>query len=270
MKVSIIVPIYNVGPFLERCLQSVANQAYSNIECILVDDCGTDDSMKICEDFLNSYKGGIVFKLFHHEQNKGLSAARNTGFFHADGDYVFFLDSDDELSTNAIAVLVAKAKEHPGIDMVQGNTISIPYKEYWDNSCFKDHSYTTDNLWIRHNYYKKEGKALPPNAWNKLLKTDFIKENNLLFKEGIIFEDQQWMWFLVKYIKSMAFIFQTTYIYYIRPNSIMTSLTPKKDAIAWWRVIQEWICHVDNISYVDQLKKILTIYRKKEINKYTK
>ena len=269
MKVSIIIPIYNVGPYIDRCLRSVANQTYSSIECILVDDCGTDDSMKICEGFLDNYKGEVDFKLFHHEHNKGLSAARNTGFLHASGEYVFFLDSDDELSINAIALLVAKAKEHPGIDMVQGNAISIPYNGYYDSSCFENHSYTTDNSWIRDNFYKT-GKTIPVTAWNKLLKTAFLREQNLLFKEDIIHEDLHWMWFLVKHLQSMAFVFQITYIHHITPNSIMTSLTKERHAIAMNKILQDWICHVDNISYVNQLKKILILYRKNEITKYTK
>lgn len=269
MKVSIIIPIYDVGPYIDRCLRSVANQTYSNIECILVDDCGTDDSMNICEGFLNNYKGKVDFKLFHHEKNKGLSAARNTGFFHANGKYVFFLDGDDELPINAIALLVAKAKEFPGIDMVQGNTISIPYNNYYDSSCFEKQSNTTDNSWIRDNFYKI-GTRIPVTAWNKLLNTAFLREKDLLFKEGIIHEDFHWMWFLVKYLQSMAFVFQITYIHHITPNSVMTSLTNERHAIAMGKILQDWICHVDNISYADQLKKILFLYRKDEITKYTK
>ena len=248
---------------------SIANQTYPNIECILVDDCSTDDSIKICKGFLNDYKGKIHFKLFHHEQNKGLSAARNNGFRHADGDYIFFMDSDDELPDDAIAILVAKAKKHPNLDMVQGYTTSIPHRDYYDSSCFMDHIYTTDNNWIRYNYYKT-GKTLPVSAWNKLLKTNFLRDNELLFKEGIIHEDEHWMWFLVKYLNSMTFVFQTTYFHYIRPNSIMTSLSNEQHAIAMGKILQDWICHVDCISYADQLKKILIQYRKSEITKYYK
>ena len=76
--------------------------------------------------------------------------------------------------------------------------------------------------------------------------------------------------FLVKHLQSMAFVFQITYIHHITPNSIMTSLTKERHAIAMGKILQDWICHVDNISYVNQLKIILILYRKNEITKYTK
>ena len=95
MKVSIIIPIYNVAPYIKRCLQSVADQTYKDIECILIDDCGSDNSINLAKEFIYDYKGNILFTILHHEENKGLSAARNTGLRYAKGEYVYFLDSDD-------------------------------------------------------------------------------------------------------------------------------------------------------------------------------
>ena len=98
-KISIIIPIYNVEPYIEDCLQSVMRQTYRGMmECILVDDCGTDNSMKVAEQLIKIYNGPIDFKVLHHEHNRGLSAARNTGIDAACGDYVYFLDSDDWIS----------------------------------------------------------------------------------------------------------------------------------------------------------------------------
>lgn len=270
MKVSIVIPIYNAGPYIERCLRSVVNQTYPNLECILVNDCGQDDSMKRCEALLDGYEGGIDFKTLHHECNKGVSAARNTGIKHITGEYVFFLDSDDELPPAAIADLVDKANEYPGIELVQGDTISFPDKAQYNLNRFEGYDYITDNKWIRDNYYKEGDLTLPVNAWNKLLKTEFLKTNHLLFKEGFIHEDNHWMWFLVKHLHSMAFVFKKTYIHYTTPNSIMSSLTNKTRAIALSKVLQDLIHNVDDISYVGQLKKILVLYRNKEIINYYK
>lgn len=84
MDISVIVPIYNVENYILECLQSVAAQTKTkNVECILVDDCGTDNSVKVAEQFISAYKGDISFALFHHSENKGLSAARNTGIKNA-------------------------------------------------------------------------------------------------------------------------------------------------------------------------------------------
>ena len=102
MKVSLIIPIYNVSRYLVRCLDSVISQTFRNIECILVDDCGADNSVNIAEDYIKGYQGPVVFKLIHHKYNRGLSAARNTGIDAACGDYLYFMDSDDAIIPETI------------------------------------------------------------------------------------------------------------------------------------------------------------------------
>ena len=80
MNISVIIPIYNVEKYVERCILSIMNQTYTeSVECIVVNDCTPDNSMKIVERLVADYKGTIQFKLFHHEHNKGIAAVRNTG-----------------------------------------------------------------------------------------------------------------------------------------------------------------------------------------------
>ena len=79
MKVSIIIPVFNVSEYIERCIKSVMNQTYSDIECLIVDDATLDDSIEKCERLIVEYKGPIKFSILHHQKNRGLSAARNTG-----------------------------------------------------------------------------------------------------------------------------------------------------------------------------------------------
>ena len=121
LKVSIVIPVYRVSAYVERCLCSVMNQTYSVYECIIVDDSTDDDSIEKCERMLSSYKGAIRFVILHHEKNRGLSAARNTGLKAATGEYIFFLDSDDELPSDCIATLTEPVLANPSIEMVQGN-----------------------------------------------------------------------------------------------------------------------------------------------------
>lgn len=91
MKISIIVPVYNVEQYIKECFDSIAAQTYNGeIECIFVDDCGQDKSVDILEKMIVGYQGGISFSIIHHEHNKGLSGARNTGIRHATGDYLYF------------------------------------------------------------------------------------------------------------------------------------------------------------------------------------
>lgn len=108
LKISIIIPVYNVSLFIERCLLSVVEQRHEALEVILVDDASPDDSMEKARRFLSGYPK-LDYKIVTHPQNKGLSAARNTGVKHSTGAYLYFLDSDDALPENAIAILADKA-----------------------------------------------------------------------------------------------------------------------------------------------------------------
>lgn len=98
--ISIIVPIYNVKDYVKDCIDSIQNQTYKDYEVILVDDCGRDDSVAIAENMLK--EGHVNYLILHHDHNRGLSAARNTGFAKAKGEYVLFVDSDDTLSLDCL------------------------------------------------------------------------------------------------------------------------------------------------------------------------
>ena len=86
MKVSIIIPVYNAAPYIKKCLQSVVDQTYNDFECILVDDCGLDNSIELAQEFIKDYNGNITFSILHHDHNRGQSAARNTALHYAKGD----------------------------------------------------------------------------------------------------------------------------------------------------------------------------------------
>lgn len=125
MKISIIVPVFNVEQYIKECFDSIAAQTYKgDIECIFVDDCGQDDSVAILEQLITEYHGPIQFSIVHHEHNKGLSGARNTGIRQAKGDYLYFLDSDDTITPDCIEKLGMLAEKYPGVEMVQGSTKS--------------------------------------------------------------------------------------------------------------------------------------------------
>ena len=96
--VTIVIPVYQVSEYVERCVCSVMAQSYPYLECIIVDDATQDDSIVKCEQLIAAYKGPIRFRILHHGQNRGLSAARNTGTKVATGDYLYYLDSDDYTS----------------------------------------------------------------------------------------------------------------------------------------------------------------------------
>ena len=230
IKVSIIVPIYNVEPYISRCLYSVMDQTYTGpMECLLVDDCGTDNSIAIVEQLIGDYHGPIDLKVLHHEHNRGLSAARNTGVDASSGDYVFFLDSDDAITSDCLALMVAEVEKHPGVEMVMGAHQGVyedPANNYLSSwpSC-----YVEDNTWLRLHFFKQEN-SINVVAWNRLLKLSFIRDNGLRFKEGVIHEDEHWSFYVYRKLKSWTSIENVTYIHYLQPNSIMSTNTARKKA----------------------------------------
>lgn len=217
MTISIIIPIYNVAPYVEQCLQSVASQiCQGDMECLLIDDCGTDESMDICERFIASYNGPISFRIIHHEHNRGLSAARNTGIDAAKGEWIFFIDSDDSITPDCIQKMVDAAEQTPDVDMVMGQINVIGADLHWDS--FGPPGIHTDGFIEKACTYK-----IYTMAWNRLLSWKFIVENKLYFVEGLLHEDILWSVQVACKLRKMVAIPEKTYNYLVRENSIQTN-----------------------------------------------
>ena len=227
MKVSIIIPVYNVALYIERCLKSVMNQTYcGDIECILVNDASSDDSIAIAENLIADYKGPIQFKILNHEQNRGLSATRNTGIEASTGDYLYFFDSDDEITPDCIEKLAHPILKDPTIEMVEGcyTTITIDCNNVMSECpTARPQLEFNSKEAVRDFYFSKryENKL----AWNKLVNRGFLLKNQLYFR-NIIAEDDFWHFHYFKYLSHLYIISDITYKYYKRPNSITT--TPNK------------------------------------------
>ena len=228
--VSIVVPVYNVSEYIERCILSIVKQTYGAIECIVVDDCTPDDSIVKAKAITDKYEGSILFVYVKHERNRGLSASRNTGTEVARGEYVYYLDSDDEISEDCIAKLYAETLKHPGVEIVQGNIRKEPSNVgfNYDISTYGLPDAIVGNDNVRNWYYRSGSR--PVNAWNKLVLKSFIINNGLWFREGIIHEDHHWMFFVIRKLSHIRFVNVYVYIHYIRPNSIMTSGNLEKSA----------------------------------------
>ena len=120
IRVSIIIPAYNAARLIDRSLESALRQTYPAIEYVVVDDCSTDDTAERVERLRQASDRRDAVKLVRHERNRGVAAARNSGLHAATGDYIYFLDSDDELPPDAIATLVALVDETSPVDLVLG------------------------------------------------------------------------------------------------------------------------------------------------------
>lgn len=221
MTVSIIIPVYNVAPYIQRCIKSVCAQTYKKFECILVDDCGTDESINIAKCYIEKYQGDICFKIIQHTKNQGLSAARNTGINAATGEYLYFLDSDDAIPNDCIETLMSLANKYPDADFVQGNILA----ENGDISKYGVHfdvpEYCNNKSTLEHLILNK----IITNACNRIIRRSFIINHSLFFPLGLLHEDLYWVFFMAKYVNAAAFTKKGTYIYYINNNSIVTSVS---------------------------------------------
>lgn len=231
--ITIIVPVYNVEKYVGSCLKSVMQQASSDfkLECIIVDDCGSDNSMDVVRKTLADYDGDIEFRILKHEKNSGLSAARNTGIKAAKGDYITFLDSDDRLLPGAMAEFWRLVNKYPGVDIIQGEIqLDKPakwYGIYLNVSACELPDYIADRERARHAMLFE----MPVTAWAKLIRTDFIIDNGLLFTEGMIHEDDMWTVEASEYIGSIAFSFNPVYFYYNNSNNTITGNPDKTKSL---------------------------------------
>ena len=248
LAISVIIPVYNVSAYVERCMRSIMRQTYGRFECILVDDATRDDSIEKCEALIEQYNGPISFRIVHHERNLGLSAARNTGTSIASGDYILYVDSDDEISCDCIEKLAAPIERDNTIELVVGNVDERADNYDGPLSSPQVHGEmdlkTNDE--IRRCYYVK--KIIKTTAWNKLIKKDFLSRFSLYFNEKIYWEDAPWMFFLLKHVSHAYLIEDVTYIYHRRPGSITTSLDTKRKLVYQGRIYEEITNHFSKID----------------------
>ena len=244
IKVSIIIPVYNVEPYIEECLNSIANQTVTEgLECIIVDDCGKDNSAALAKRFVEGYHGNVRFSFIQRAENGGLSAARNTGMKAARGEYLYFLDSDDYLIPSAIEKLVSIADRYGGVDLLPA--LYTTYEGHYMES-FVRHSFPvfSDNPHIIKrallDYYR-----IPMTATNRLIRRQLVIDNNLWFREGIIHEDNHWNFFIAKYVKRMAFCCDKLYYYRIIKGSITQSADKEKRIFAYATMVKDFNENID-------------------------
>ena len=216
-KVSVVLPIYNVAQYLDKCLSSVINQTYKNIEIICVNDCSPDNSLNIIKLF-QKIDSRII--LVDRKQNGGLSAARNSGLDVATGDYVYFLDSDDYIDEDYIEKMVDAAIKSKA-DVVLNTSIKAETEEK-SSQHFPGRTYND----ISHEYIDAKPAILNIiwNTWAHLWKKSFLDKIHARFPEGYIIEDQYFQAITYIHLDKVYVIRESLYHYIIRDTSIIGKL----------------------------------------------
>ncbi len=215
MKVSIIVPVYNVEKYLDKCLNSLVNQTLEDIEIIVINDGSTDNSQNIIDKYVKKYPNKI--KSFIKE-NGGQGSARNYGLKYATGEYIGYVDSDDYVNFDMFEKMYNKAKiENSDVVICGTNVVSIE-----GNLLKREPSVVYNNLTLD----LLLGKLA---VWNKIYRKDLIIKNNILFRSKVWYEDVD---FTVKVIfdnLQISFVNEELYNYLLRPGSTMNNSNISKN-----------------------------------------
>lgn len=235
--VTISIPLYKCEEFLKACLESVQAQTYPNIEVTLINDQTSDNSVEIAESFIND-NDLKNWRIYHLEKNSGLSVVRNKGIDTAQGKYLFFLDSDDEISLNAIELMVEIA-EAEQVEMVVGDVDTIDANTGLSSEIFSSKTRSkkiTGNCEILQHFV--DGKY-PTSSWNKLVLLNFLKENKLYFTPGLFAQDALQSFQTALKLNSIGFLHKKTYRYYLHENSVIHNR--KKEHFDNWFTIASLI-----------------------------
>jgi glycosyltransferase involved in cell wall biosynthesis len=217
VKISVIIPVFNVEKYLRRCVDSVLAQTFRDFEIILVDDCSPDASPAICDEYAGKNTatttgsgGGGGVKVMHNPQNKGLSQARKVGLDAAVGDYILFVDSDDWIESNMLELLYNKATDDD-LDMV--------YCGFYNNTDKKQDEFDFDYIDDKFKIIKGIVCCIHFHwiIWNKLVKRDIY--NKIFFTTASYGEDIQISFQIMHYIEKFGYIKKSLYHYYYNINS---------------------------------------------------
>lgn len=217
IMVSIIIPVYNIEKYVEKCLNSLKRQTYNNFEAIIVDDGSTDSTGSICE---RISRNDERFKIFH-KKNEGVSVARNFGLSKAKGLYIGFVDGDDYLDEDYLKILVGCMKRD-NIDLVcvdyfldlQGEIIIHSSDEESSNNLSREEAINK----------LSDRNCFQGYLWNKLFKKEIIEKNKLLFDKRVkIWEDMLFCLRYLTYCYGIVYIQKPLYYYVQRENSAMAN-----------------------------------------------
>jgi glycosyltransferase involved in cell wall biosynthesis len=228
-KVTLAMPVYNVEKYIERALNSALNQTFESIEYILVDDRGTDNSINIAKEIIKNHPKGKDVRIIDHGVNRSTGATKNTAIDNAQGEYLYFMDSDDEITPDCISFLYAKMMETP-VDFVAASYQEISPTEQITKVLYQNETINRDEYAVARAVYLKNNNIHIP-TWNKLYDLNFLRLNNVRCISNHSIEDPVFTFQVILNAQSCRLSSKITYYYYKIENSntnkINKSFTPK-------------------------------------------
>lgn len=219
-EVTIGIPVYNVAKYIRLTMDSVLAQTFLNIEFLVLDDCGTDGSMDIIQEYQKTHPRGKDIRVVRQPQNSGIGCARNRIVEEATGKYLYFVDADDTIAPNTIELLYANAQKydaqivygsHERIEEVEGQTRRISF-QYPSMQFLQEDDFAT--------YVYRQYDGIQAMTWNFLIDLDIYKKSDLRYQPINYWEDFLLTFDLPTYITRAVLLPDITYYYYCRSGSL--------------------------------------------------
>ena len=239
-KVSVIIPCYNTEKYIEKCINSVINQTYKNIEIIVINDNSKDNTLKI----LNKYKYKNKIKIINNKINRGVGYSRNIGIKKATGDYILFIDSDDFLNTkNDIYNMVKEIKDN--------DILFFRFNYYYENKIKESKIITKEGKNTKEIFYNMiKNDTFNINSWSKLINKKIIDDNNIYFLEDIYSEDLDFSLNLYMYINKIEISNNIYYNYRQNRENSLTKEIKQKNVKSSIYVMDKWINKNKYLSFI--------------------
>lgn len=236
---SVIIPIYNVEKYLRQCIESVIQQHIEDMELILVDDGSPDRCPEICDEYALRYS----FVKAIHKKNGGLSDARNRGLKEANGQYVIFMDSDDWWNPNvSVQKMLEYVQGNPSIDMLLFTSYDyIEGEGYFQRN--EHQRFDQIDVSSVKKFYQSllENGNMEVAAYTKILKRDFLIENELYFKLNLLSEDNEWIIRLYRVLANVEIVNKPLYIYRVGREDSISNTIKKKNILDLLSIVKESI-----------------------------
>lgn len=248
--VSVIVPVYNTEKYLYRCLESLVNQTLKEIEIILVNDCSTDGSLTILEEYQSKYKEKII--LINLNEKKGCGGARNIGMKAAKGKYIGFVDADDDISLDMYKILYRIA-ERGNYDMVDCKFFNEYLNENIISTC-------KEALGILNIEKRRAIISSPGYVWSKIIKRSILIDNYIKFRENVAYEDFEFIPTVVLFCQKVCTTNKVLYNYrynelsitnnYKRSVHIDDKIVAMKELVNVFKELNQYNNYRDEITYL--------------------